>query len=101
MRNRFISSLQAAGMALLLISVTSAPTNGQAKSGQPRTPDGHPDFQGTYDLATMTPFERLPGDPPVLTKEQAQKLQKAEADRRAGNGRKLDPKRPPPPPGGG
>ena len=34
-----------------------------AKSALPRTPDGHPDLQGTYDLATMTPFERLPGDP--------------------------------------
>ena len=31
----------------------------------------------------MTPFERLPGDPPVLTKEQAETLQKAEAARRA------------------
>jgi hypothetical protein len=64
------------------------------------TPDGHPDLQGTYDLATMTPFERLPGDPPVLTKEQAEKLQKAEADRRAVNATKLDPNRPPLPVGG-
>ena len=40
-------------------------------------------MQGTYDLATMTPFERLPGDPAVLTKEQADKLQTAEVARRA------------------
>jgi hypothetical protein len=24
----------------------------------PRTPDGHPDLQGTYDVATLTPIER-------------------------------------------
>src|ERR1700680_2255121 len=58
-----------------------------------RMPDGHPDLQGTYDLATMTPVERLPGDPPVLTKEQAEALQKAEAARRAVNATKLDPNR--------
>ena len=28
--------------------------------GVPRTPDGHPDLQGVYDLATMTPVERPP-----------------------------------------
>ena len=52
------------------------------------------------DLATMTPFERLPGDPPVLSKEQAEALQKAEAARRAVNATKLDPNRPPLPVGG-
>ncbi len=56
-------------------------------------PDGHPDLQGTYDLATMTPMERMPGDPPVLTKEQAEKLQKAEMARRTADGGKLDPNR--------
>jgi hypothetical protein len=29
----------------------------------------------------MTPLERWPGDPPFLTKEQAETLQKAEAER--------------------
>jgi hypothetical protein len=63
-------------------------------------PDGHPDLQGTYDLATMTPLERLPGDPPVLSKEQAEKLQKAEAARRSVDATKLDPNRPNLPVGG-
>jgi len=31
-----------------------------AASAVPRTPDGHPDLQGTYDLATMTQVERAP-----------------------------------------
>jgi hypothetical protein len=45
-------------------------------------PDGHPDLQGTYDLATMTPLERWPGDPPFLTREGAAAAVKAESERR-------------------
>jgi hypothetical protein len=98
MRNRFISGTRAAGMVLALsltaLPMSAQPTRIAAKTTGPRTPDGHPDLQGTYDLATMTPFERLPGDPPVLTKEQAAALQKAEAARRAVNATHLDPNRP-------
>jgi hypothetical protein len=32
-----------------------------AKNQTPRTPDGHPDLQGMWDFAQLTPFER-PGD---------------------------------------
>ena len=32
-----------------------------ASSGIPRTPDGHPDLTGFYDVATITPVE-LPAD---------------------------------------
>ena len=108
MRNRFIFAASTVGMALALISLTALPVAGQvtktaAKSDLPRTPDGHPDLQGTYDLATMTPLERWPGDPPFLTKEQAEALQRAEAERRAktaGGDEPLPPDRPPPPVGG-
>jgi hypothetical protein len=93
MRNRFISCVFVAVIALAGVSMNGQAAKPAAKSAQPRTPDGHPDLQGTYDLATMTPFERLPGDPPVLTKEQAQKLQDAEAARRAKNATKVDPER--------
>jgi len=74
-------------MALAFLSLTAA------KSSIRRMPNGHPDLQGTYDLATMTPMERIPGDPPVLTKEQAESLQKAEAARRSKDATKLDPNR--------
>ena len=106
MRNRFISKTSAAALvAVALIFSTALPAIAQtaktaAKSVIRRMPDGHPDLQGTYDLATMTPLERFPGDAPVLTKEQAEKLQKAEADRRAVNATKLDPNRPDLPVGG-
>ena len=78
--------------AIALMSVAALSMPGQAvrtgaetgaKSGVPRMRDGHPDLQGTYDLATITPLERLPGDPPVLTKEKAEALEKAETARRA------------------
>ncbi|MBV8729747.1 MAG: hypothetical protein JO336_08050 [Acidobacteriia bacterium] len=65
-----------------------------------RMPDGHPDLQGTYDLATMTPLERLPGDPPFLTKEKAEALQKAELARRAKDDQPSRADRPAPPVGG-
>jgi hypothetical protein len=88
MRNRFV---------VALITLTAFAATAQTVR---RMPDGHPDLQGTYDLATMTPMERFPGDPPVLTKEQAEKLQKAEAARRSVNATKLDPNRPQLPVGG-
>ena len=102
MRHRFISRTSAVGMALTLMSLTALPMAGQAtktaaKSAVPRTPDGHPDLQGTYDLATMTPFERLPADPPFLTREQAAALEKAEAARRAKDNKRLEADRPAPP----
>src|SRR5262249_48738346 len=105
MPNRFISRKSAAGMALALISVTALPMAGQVtetlgKSAPPRMPDGYPDLQGTYDLATMTPLERLPGYPPFLTKEKAEALVEAEAERRAKDDRPSRADRPAPPVGG-
>src|SRR5229473_764153 len=109
MPNRFISATSAVGMALGLVALTAPPVTGQvantvtntaAKSDLPRTPDGHPDLQGTYDLATMTPFERLPGDPPFLTKEKAVALERAEARRRSKDDEPSPADRPPPPVGG-
>jgi len=61
--------------ALLLWSVVPATAQNRVK----RMPDGHPDLQGTYDLATITPMERSPGSKLVLTKEEAQKLEQQRA----------------------
>ena len=105
MRNRFISRTSVAGMALAMISLAALPVAAQvtktaAKSALPRTPDGHPDLQGTYDLGMMTPLERLPGDPPYLTKEKAEALEKAEIERRAKDNLPESADRPAPPVGG-
>src|SRR3954451_24832464 len=48
----------------------------------PRTPDGHPDLQGTYDLATLTPLERTAGSPLVLTDDQAIRLESQVANQK-------------------
>jgi hypothetical protein len=110
MRNRISLRMRTAAMGVALaLLLTALPVAAQttqtanktaAKSTIKRMTDGHPDLQGTYDLATMTPMDRLPGDGPVLTKEQAEKLQQAEAARRAKDATKLDPNRPPPAVGG-
>jgi hypothetical protein len=47
----------------------------------PRTADGHPDLQGTYDIASMTPLERTPGTPLVMTRDEAAALERQRAER--------------------
>ena len=57
--------------ALLLATVVPAAAQNSKAPAKPysphRMPDGHPDLQGTYDLATMTPMERPSGAKAVLT----------------------------------
>ena len=54
------------------------------KYNPPRMADGHPDLQGTYDLATLTPLERRSGMPLVMTKEEAAKQEGFAAHEGAG-----------------
>lgn len=51
--------------------------------GVPRTVDGHPDLQGTYDLATMTPVERPPvySGRATIPLDEARRLEAAAAAR--------------------
>jgi hypothetical protein len=74
----------------------------RAKSATlPRTADGHPDLQGTYDVSTMTPVERLPGVKSlVLSKEEAAALELYEQQRQVKNDAPLDANRGAPPVGG-
>ena len=58
----------------------------QARRSRARA-DGHPDLQGIYDLATLTPVERPAGTPLVLTDEEAAKLEQ-QAARRARSARR-------------
>ena len=95
-RNRWIA------VAFTCMTLTAVPVIGQTGKlySPPRLADGHPDLQGTYDLATVTPFERLPGDPPFLTKEVADAKLKAELARRAEDNKPDRADRPAPPVGG-
>jgi hypothetical protein len=76
---------------------TAAPA---ARRSVPRQPDGHPDLQGMYDLATLTPIERPAGTPLVLTDEQAAKLEKDVAARKSYQDAPIKADRGAPPVGG-
>ena len=68
----------------------------------PRTAAGHPDLQGTYDVATITPLERPAGlgDRLVLTKEEAAALETYEQERQIRNDAPIKGDREAPPVGG-
>jgi hypothetical protein len=85
---------------------TLAPVAGQAPAGiaKPwtlaRTGDGHPDLQGHWTNATITPIDRPQGAPPVYTDAQARRMEKGYADRVERLAQPSDPNRPAPPQGG-
>ena len=66
----------------------------------PRTADGHPDLQGNWTNATLTPLERPAGLPLALTKEQVARLEKVRSDSAEVLSKKSDPNRTAPPLGG-
>ncbi len=72
----------------------------QTRRDLPRTPDGHPDLQGTYDLGTITPLERTAGSPLVLSDDQARKAEAQVAQRSSALNGAIDPNRAAPPKGG-
>jgi hypothetical protein len=77
-------------LGLFLISSISISAQ-TSKPKIPRTPDGHPDLQGTWDFAQLTPFER-PGNfagKSSLTDEEAeefaqQRIETGNKDKRDG-----------------
>ena len=88
----------------LLISflLTALAYAGPAAINGPRTADGHPDFSGTYDIATLTPLVRPSnvGDRKSLTDAEATAMARADAERKAARNEKSDPNRQAPPAGG-
>jgi hypothetical protein len=68
----------------------------------PRTPWGHPDLQGLYNVATMTPLERPDNVQGrlTLTEAEVRKLEQANAARRELRARPSDGNRQAPPVGG-
>src|SRR5262245_23665035 len=78
------------------------PVVGTKQYVPPRTKDGHPDLQGNYDVATVTPMER-PADAAgraVLTKEEAAAAAAYEKQREAKDDAPLTGDRSAPPVGG-
>jgi hypothetical protein len=67
----------------------------------PRTPDGKPDLNGFYDVATMTPVERPAAiSRLVLTPEEAAAMEKYEYERQVKNDAPISGDRQAPPVGG-
>jgi hypothetical protein len=82
---RLASIILAAGP--LLIAQTPAPTQTGRPWSVPRTPDGHPDLQGIWTNATLTPLERPRNlrDRAFLTEAEATAIEEQAARARATN----------------
>ncbi len=66
----------------------------------PRTASGHPDLQGNWTNATLTPFQRPAGQGPVLSAAQVAEIESGQAEEVAERSLPSDPDRAPPDPGG-
>ena len=82
MRHWFFAS--AVAVTVLLAAPLPAQTANRGKpktSAIPHTPDGHPDFQGVWTNATITPMERPPqfASKPTLTDAEAAAFEKSSA----------------------
>jgi hypothetical protein len=86
-----------AGVGALMVTFGAA---AQKPYSPQRLADGHPDLQGVYDLATLTPVERPIGVPAVYTKEEAKKRELQAAQRREAGDRAIAGDRSAPPKGG-
>ena len=104
---RMRKTIKFAGLTVLLLwTILSAAqlTQNPAKGYKPpRMADGHPDLNGTYDVATITPLVRLPipGVQRALTDEQAAKAEAMIMEERKHYDAPLSPDRPAPPKGNG
>ncbi len=103
---RPLATLGALAAATLTAGLLLTPAAAQAPAGiakpwtLPRTPDGHPDLQGNWTNATITPLERPSGETPVLSAQQVAKIEKGMADRVERLAQPSDPHRTAPPKGG-
>ncbi len=89
---------------VLLLSMTILVSLGASFAADdiPRTASGRPDLSGSYDISTLTPFERDPahGESLVLTREEAAQIQDRAAASVESQSRPSDPDRSAPRAGG-
>ena len=98
-----MSMRSSASILVLCVGTVAAGLLSPAAAQQwvmPRTPHGHPDLQGTWSNATMTPFQRRQGQGPVYTPEEVLQREQEFVDRVERGSQPSDPDRPAPPAGG-
>src|SRR5262245_44749258 len=105
--SRFIGPVMIAVAVSWLVSASVGaqaprPAARTATPANSRAADGHPDLQGTYEIATITPLERPAqfGTRANLTREEALAMETYEAQRQVKNDAPLAPDRGAPPVGG-
>jgi hypothetical protein len=99
MRN---SLFRLAVAAVIAAAVPATLVGQQGKASTSKTPWGHPDLQGLWNAATMTPLERAPQFKGrlTMTEAEAKQLEGAQKDRTARLDRPSDGNRQAPPVGG-
>ena len=81
MSNRILLLLCAtAALGGVSTAAAQAPASDAANWEVPRTPDGHPDLQGNWTNATLTPFERREDHGPVYTWEEVAEIERPSGD---------------------
>ena len=70
----------AVGPVTMAMTSCGPPAGAQEAWVVPRTSEGHPDLQGNWTNATMTPIERPGGVDRVLTPEQVAELEQGRQD---------------------
>ena len=87
---------------ITVLPVVLVPTLSIAQNDFPRTPSGKPDFNGNYDISTLTPFQRPSefGDRLYLGPEEVKVLRDREMNARSRGSELSDPNRRAPEQGG-
>ncbi len=90
--------------AFVLAALSPAAAQAQARDASdwvvPRTPDGHPDLQGNWSNATLTPLSRPSNRGPTLTWEEAANIEQGREALVNERAEASDPNRGAPPAGG-
>jgi len=105
MRHRTSRAILAAAAALLVGGLhtplaAQAPARHTGTPAVPRAADGHPDLQGNWSNATITPIQRPDGQPPVLSAAEVAQVEGSRASRIEEEAQASDPDRVAPPVGG-
>jgi hypothetical protein len=106
MRHRLIASAGCLAAVAAVALVGAQSLAAQTPAARPKAPisrlaDGHPDLQGVWDIATMTPLDRPAGMTKlVLTPDEVRAMEAYEAERTQKGAEPSDPNRAAPPVGG-